>query len=73
MDWNRTAPGCAPIRPTPEVAGPPTHSRTLHEGELYFRPGAIAAEWMRENDTVWAVFYESPAGHELCLWDTAGI
>ncbi len=73
LNWDVTASGCAPLRPAPEFSTAPTSVRELTADELYYRPGAVLAQWMREADTVWAVFHEEPAGHALCLWDTAGI
>lgn len=74
LEWSATAEGCAPARPTPVVTGEPAHTRTLHPGELHYAPGAVMAQWLREADSVWAIFHETPAGqHALCFWDTAGI
>ncbi|MDP2391027.1 MAG: hypothetical protein Q8N52_11930 [Acidobacteriota bacterium] len=73
LNWDATAPSCAPDRPLPDVAGEPTHSRALTANEQYFQPGAVVASWTRETDTVWAIFYPAQSGHALCLWDTAGL
>lgn len=74
LDWNATAEGCAPTRPTPVVNGEPGHMRTLHPDEGHYAPGAVIAEWLRDADLVYGIFHPTPGGqHALCFWDTAGI
>jgi hypothetical protein len=74
LRWDLTASGCTPRRPAPQQTASPTHQRELTDGETYYRPGAVLAEWMRDGgDTVWAVFYPESNAHALCLWDTAGL
>lgn len=74
LEWSATAEGCAPRRPAPVVDGEPAYVRTLNPDELHYAPGAVIAQWLREADSVYAIFHETPAGtHALCFWDTSGI
>lgn len=73
LDWNTTAEGCAPMRPAPVVQGQPAYVRTLNPDELHYKPGAVIAQWLREADSVYAIFHEQPEGLALCFWDTSGI
>jgi hypothetical protein len=73
LRWDLTASGCDPVRPAPVPAGEPTAVRELAEYEMHYRPGAVLPQWMREADTLWAIFHAVPAGHALCFWDTAGM
>ena len=73
LRWDLTASACAPLRPEPELGPTPTSLRALEATEQHYRPGALLALWMRDADSVWAVFHDEPQGYALCFWDTAGI